>query len=79
VPGCANVEQARQTLRRCLADLGIEAPVDERAGDFPSPSIVVDGVDVMGRRELTGAMCRLDVPTRERVLEALRRAGGRDW
>jgi hypothetical protein len=77
VPGCANAEQARQTLRRCLAELGIEALVDERAGDFPSPSIVVDGVDVMGRRELTGAMCRLDVPTRERVLAALRRAGGR--
>jgi hypothetical protein len=34
--------------------------------------VVVDGRDVMGRPALTGAACRLDVPTRERVLAALR-------
>jgi hypothetical protein len=72
VPGCANVERARHTLRSCLAELGIRARVEERIGDFPSPSVVVDGRDVMGRTALTGAACRLGAPTRERVLAALR-------
>jgi hypothetical protein len=74
---CANAEPARRLLRRCLAELGIRARVDERIGDFPSPSVVVDGRDVIGRTALTGAACRLDVPTRERVLAALRAAQGR--
>src|SRR5262245_43418428 len=68
VPGCPHADAARCTLRACLAELGLETPVTERAGAFPSPSIVVDGRDVMGRTALTGATCRLDPPTRERVL-----------
>jgi hypothetical protein len=32
-----------------------------------------DGVDVMGRHDVAGAMCRLDLPTRERILAALTR------
>jgi hypothetical protein len=72
VPDCPNAEAARRTLRACLAELGIEAPVTERVGAFPSPSILVDGRDVMGRPALTGATCRLDLPTRARVLAALR-------
>lgn len=71
--GCPHVDAARTLLRRCLAELGQSQAILERDGDFPSPSIVVSGADVMGRRDLAGAMCRLDLPTRERVLAALAR------
>lgn len=64
-------------MAECLDELGLAAQVAERLGDFPSPTVLVDGVDVM-----TGAVgasstqaCRLDLPTRSRVLAALGRHG----
>jgi hypothetical protein len=71
VPGCPNVAGARQTLESCLQQLGLDLPIAERVGDFPSPSILVDGVDVMGKHEVSGAACRLDLPTEDRILAAL--------
>ena len=71
VPGCPHVDNARQMLRECLDELGLGVAVQERVGDFPSPTITVDGADVMGKHSLAGATCRLDLPTRDRVLTAL--------
>jgi len=72
VPECPHVEATRGLLRSCLDELGIGARVEERVGAFPSPTVLVDGVDVMQNPGISGAMCRLDVPTRDRVIEALR-------
>lgn len=72
-PGCPHVDAARSLLHRCLAEVRLEATIVDREGDYPSPTILVNGVDVMGRSSLTGAMCRLDLPTRDRVLAALTR------
>lgn len=74
VPDCPNVDGARELLKECLSEIGAPAVFEELEGDFPSPTILVDGVDVMGAPATAGASCRLDVPTRERVLEALRSA-----
>ena len=71
VPGCPNAETARRTLNECLDELGLGVPVLERVGDYPSPSVLVNGLDVMGRQELSGAACRLDTPSRDRILAAL--------
>jgi hypothetical protein len=74
-PGCRNAPAARTLLTNCLHRLGLDQQVRERLGDFASPTILVDGVDVMTgeagapRRQA----CRLDVPTESRVLAALRR------
>ena len=61
-------------LAECRERLGLDIPVQERVGEFPSPTILVDGIDVM--TDLTGAApvqaCRLDLPTTSRVLAALR-------
>jgi len=50
-------------------------PIIDRVGRYPSPTVLVDGVDVMrpesGAR--SGDACRLDVPTPQRVLDALQR------
>jgi hypothetical protein len=46
--GCPHAEPARRLLRRCMAQLGIDARVAEIEGDHPSPSIRIDRVNVMG-------------------------------
>jgi hypothetical protein len=74
VRGCPHVDHARQMLRECLDELGLDVAVQEREGDFPSPTITVNGADVMGKLGPAGAMCRLDLPVRGRVLTALRGA-----
>ena len=46
----------------------------ERIGDYPSPTVLVNGDDVMGQPSTSGPTCRLDVPTEDRVMAALRHA-----
>ena len=72
VAGCANVDAARALLRACLAELELAVNVIEVEGNFPSPTIRVNGKDIMGAvPDYTHAFCRLDVPTRERLVAAL--------
>src|SRR6476646_9330641 len=73
-PGCPNVDAARKLVDECLATLGIQAPVFERVGHYLSPTVLVDGVDVMRPEAsaLVGDACRLDLPTPQRVLDVLR-------
>jgi hypothetical protein len=74
VPGCPNLDATRELLRSCLGAAGL--PDDaflERIGEYPSPSIVVDGVDVTGADPDGPAMCVLQPPTGAQILVALRR------
>lgn len=76
-PGCPNADAARRVVTDCLATMGIDVPVIDRVGSYPSPTVLVDGVDVM-RPEAgapIGDACRLDLPTSHRVLDALRKNG----
>jgi hypothetical protein len=72
-PDCPNAPAARAVLTACLHRLGLGLQVRERVGQFASPTILVDGVDVMtgGHGTPPVAACRLDVPTEARVLAAL--------
>jgi hypothetical protein len=74
--GCPLAPAAHRLVRQCLITLGIPDPVLVRVGDWPSPTVLVNGTDVMRpAAELsTASMCRIDVPTRGRVLAALRAA-----
>jgi hypothetical protein len=76
LPGCPHAEPARSLLRSCLARLSLDVRVEENVGDYPSPTILVDGVDVMGSTEFSGQACRVDVPTEERLMAALRKMQG---
>ena len=71
VPECPHVDAARRLLHACLSEAGIQVGIVEREGDYPSPTILVNGEDVMGRPPTDESSCRLDVPTRERLLAAL--------
>jgi len=73
VPQCRYAEHTRAVLLRCLTDAGLAVPVVERVGDYPSPTVLVNGVDVTtgaaGVRNVPA--CRLDLPTPQQVLAAL--------
>jgi hypothetical protein len=72
--GCPLAPAAHRLVRECLIAVGIPDPALVRVGEYPSPTMLVNGTDVMGAAaELSKArVCRVDVPTRERVLAALR-------
>jgi hypothetical protein len=78
-PDCPNGPAARAVLSACLRRLGVDVQIHERVGAFPSPTILVDGVDVMTGASGVPAMhaCRLDLPTESRVLAALGRPTAR--
>ncbi len=73
-PGCPNAESARKILADCLSSLGIDEPIIDRIGTYPSPTVLIDGVDVMRptAKAPTGDACRLDLPTAQHILDALR-------
>jgi hypothetical protein len=73
-PGCPHASAARTVVTDCLNRLGLSVPVRERVGDYPSPTVLVDGVDVMTGTPGVAPVpaCRLDLPTAPRVLAALR-------
>ena len=73
VPDCPHVDDARALLIECLAELQLEVVVEEEEGAYPSPTILVNGVDVMGAPTFITAACRLDVPTKPSLLAALRK------
>lgn len=65
--GCPNVDAARAALRRALDAEQVEVAVDEidvEGSDVPewargwgSPTILIDGHDVMGQTRSSGASC----------------------
>ncbi len=73
VPGCPLVDPVRETVHRVLAKLKIQAEVEELVGEYPSPTLLIDGRDITGRTHKDYSACRLDLPTEEQVLVALRR------
>jgi hypothetical protein len=58
-----------------LRDHGMPAVVEEVIGDYPSPTLVIGGVDVITQRPPTSgaAYCRLDLPTKAHIAGALRK------
>jgi glutaredoxin len=72
VPDCPHSDAARALLNECLTELRLEAAIEDKEGAYPSPTILVNGVDVMGAPAFNAAACRLDVPTRHSLLVALR-------
>lgn len=72
VPHCPNVDQVRRDLLAVLAELDLTIDVEERAGDYPSPTVVIDGLDVVTHETpRPGPSCRLDLPTHAQLIDAL--------
>ncbi len=73
-PGCPNAEPVKAMLVSCLGALGLDVPIAHRVGAYPSPTVLIDGNDVMGVDPAppTGDACRLDLPDPARIRNALR-------
>jgi hypothetical protein len=75
VPGCPLALRVRAMLCECLRESRAPTQIEELEGPYPSPTVLVDGVDVVtGAAGPTGEVCcRLDLPTRTQIRNALRR------
>lgn len=72
VPDCPLVDRVVQLVRECQVHTGDNEALDLRVGPYPSPTLLIDGLDVTTGEPTAGAMrCRLDLPTREQILKAL--------
>lgn len=74
VPDCPNLNATRDLLHACFAEAGFPVEVVERIGEYPSPSILIDGRDVTGVDPLGAAGCVVRPPTAEQIRAALRTA-----
>ena len=74
VPDCPNLDATRDLLHACLAEAGLPLTVIERIGEYPSPSVLIDGKDVTGADPHGPAACVLRPPTAEQIRTALRAA-----
>jgi hypothetical protein len=71
VPGCPMVDRVRETVRRALDRYRVQAEIEERVGDYASPTLLINGQDVTGRQSGDCSACRLDLPTEDQVVAAL--------
>ena len=78
VPGCPLVSQLRADVEIALVSAGAKAVIEEIEGSYPSPTLLIDGMDVTGRALSSVPGCRLDLPAREQIVVAIRAAGTMD-
>jgi len=71
-PDCPLVDKLIIEVERCLTEASINEPVEVLEGDYPSPTLVVDGIDVSTGAPMAGEpRCRLDLPTTDQIRAAL--------
>jgi hypothetical protein len=74
VPDCPNLRDTRDLLNACLAEAGVDVAVIERIGDYPSPSVLINGQDVTGADPDGPAACVLRPPSADQLRNAIRAA-----
>ena len=68
VPDCPLIDHVRTSLRACLTHTGIDVPIRERQGAYPSPTLLINGIDVAtGSPPRDSVCCRLDLPTHDQI------------
>jgi hypothetical protein len=80
--GCPNVPSMRQLLRRCLEACGLDPEIVEvNTQDpttlasyrrFSSPTVLVEGVDVLAGTTSDAEACRLEMPSEAELIAAIR-------
>ena len=72
IPDCPLVDRLLTLIDDVAAEAGTRVVVRTVVGEYPSPTLVINGVDVAtGRPVATNACCRLDLPTRQQILRVL--------
>jgi len=72
IPDCPRVDAVRDMLRRSLAKTGARVTFEDVEGPYPSPTLLIDCTDVTGYQPESGPSRRLDLPTEDAILAALR-------
>lgn len=73
VPDCPLVDRLIDDVESCLTDIGSGEPIEIVVGGYPSPTLVIDGVDASTGRPIEGApRCRMDLPSKEQIRAAAR-------
>jgi hypothetical protein len=72
VPDCPLVSPLRADVESALASVGARAVIEEIEGSYPSPTLLIGGIDVTGRALGSDPACRLDVPARDQIVAAIR-------
>ncbi len=74
-PDCPLAARVVQTVRAFLAASGADAVVVVHEAPLASPTVLVDGLDVVtGRPPVPAVACRLDLPTEDQLRNALERS-----
>jgi hypothetical protein len=71
VEGCPLVGRLRTEVEHALASIGATAVIEEIEGAFPSPTLLIDGVELEGSPLGSEPACRLELPSREQIVSAL--------
>jgi len=74
VPDCPSIGRVRETLQMVLRRVGATAIVQEVEGEYPSPTLLIDGVTVAGYPLGSVPACRIHLPTYEEIAIAIRSA-----
>ncbi len=72
VPDCPLVDELQALVRECLAAVGDPGAIETVTGAYPSPTLIIDGIDVATGLPVDDRVCcRLDLPSRAQILAAL--------
>lgn len=72
VPDCPLVDRLIDDLESCLTETHISDPVEVLVGDYPSPTLLLEGIDVATGQPVSGQpRCRMDPPSRSQILAAV--------
>jgi hypothetical protein len=75
VADCPLVGRVRDVLEDCLQHVRFAVRVEVLEGAYPSPTLLIDGIDVAtGAAPPREICCRFDIPTTAQITTALNRA-----
>ena len=74
VPDCPSIGRVRDTLQVALRRVGATAVVEEVEGEYPSPTLLIDGDTVDGYPLGSDPACRINLPTDEEITTVIRAA-----
>ena len=72
VEDCPLVHVLIDDLKSCLIAADVDEPVEVVVGDYPSPTLLIDGIDVATGQPISGRpRCRMDLPSRSQIQAAV--------
>lgn len=72
VPDCPLVDRLRAEVESTLDQVAPDVGFSLVEGNYPSPTLLVDGIDVTTGAPVSGEpRCRLDLPTTRQIHQAL--------